>query len=106
MTLLCWSELEYGQFQLHAGEEFIIKYLLGQDKYGYGEMTSSKIFWRWWVNQWNFRDEGFAQYAASLPQYQRVVQYKSLHSPYNVRVRPHKIILERINDELITNKRQ
>ena len=107
MVLLCWTALQYGEFRHQMGEEYLLKNLLGQDKYGYGELSQSRIYWRWWINQWNFRDEGFVQYAAHLPQHQRAVQYKKLHFPRSLRFHPHKVILERIYSEIQSNiKRQ
>lgn len=102
-ALLGWSDLHYGEFQLEMGEEYLVRKLLGQDEHGYRQLIACRMFWQWWINQWNFRDEGFAEYAARIPHHQRVIQYRKLHSPYHLRVRPHRIVLERIDKELKTN---
>jgi hypothetical protein len=49
---LRWNDLEYCSFQEQTGREYIQK----MDERLLTELAGNRMFWKWWVNQWNRRD--------------------------------------------------
>ncbi|TAN15158.1 MAG: hypothetical protein EPN37_10300 [Chitinophagaceae bacterium] len=107
LELLTWDELQYGEFQMKMGEAWLRHYL-GNDAYGIEYLVKDRMFWKWWINQWNHRDESFLTYAASLTYSARINKYEYLHSPKLLHARPHSCVLEesyaRMIGELLDNK--
>jgi hypothetical protein len=56
--LLSWDDLKYCEFQERQGRAYL-QTVICPDGYGVQELLRSRIFWRWWINQWNRRDDDF-----------------------------------------------
>ncbi len=96
LSLLPWTELEWANFQYQMGEAYLERSFQDLSAAEFEGIRASSIFWRWWTNQWNFRDECFIDYAHALSYHDRVIRYRQLHSPRVMKNQPHKIILESI----------
>lgn len=92
-ALLQWTEVEYGEFQMHQGEAWL-EHWLGKDAYGIKYLVTDRMFWRWWINHWDARDADFITYARRLPLAERRGRYQALNSPELLNKRPHKCVLE------------
>jgi hypothetical protein len=95
MQALKWDALKYAEFQEEMGIRFLKSVLLGGDETWLSELTRCRIFWQWWINQWNIRDKQFIEcrlYASSL--HNAVENYEYLHNPITLRTRPHKGVME------------
>ena len=91
--LLHWDDLQYGQFQMETGTEYLEK-MLGSDDFAIGYLSKNSMFWRWWVNHWDKRDEQFINQASGLNLDERLELYAGLHNAKSFRFYPHKAILE------------
>lgn len=94
LSLLHWDEFKYGQFQYDQGLQYLKDNLLGGDDTWVDELSRSKIFWKWWINQWNMRDQQFITNGVSDNLHNRVVYYKYLNSVDTLHCKPHKSVLE------------
>jgi len=91
--LLGWDELQYASFQEEQGIEYV-KGIVGSDEWGASHLLKSKLFWKWWINHWNNRDQEFLTYAAASPASLREVMYKSLNNAEGFEFYPHRVIME------------
>lgn len=60
LAMLRLTELDYNWMQLEEGKRYLDTYLRG-DEYNVHVMETSRIFWAWWRNHWNLRDEQFVR---------------------------------------------
>ncbi len=60
LALLRMSEMDYNWIQLEEGKRYLDAYL-NHDEYSVSVMETSRIFWAWWRNHWNLRDEQFVR---------------------------------------------
>jgi hypothetical protein len=58
MQWLLWSDFDYSDCQFESGMLYLETYL-GGDASTIHLLSNSKVFWAWWRNQWNRRDESF-----------------------------------------------
>ena len=97
LVLLDWHEMQYCEFQEQQGREYLLKGIC-PDGYGAKELGDSRIFWRWWINQWNRRDDDFLNsdvYADDRMIYGDLQTYLSIHSPEFLQGQyPHRIVFE------------
>jgi hypothetical protein len=95
LGLLGWDELQYCEFQEQQGREYL-ETVVCPDGYGAKELGDSRIFWRWWINQWNRRDDDFLTcYNISRDMYGDLEVYLDLHSPEFLQGQfPHKVVFE------------
>lgn len=110
MALLGWSELDYGNFQYNTG----IRYLeenFELDEASIDFLVRQRIFWQWWINEWNLRDEReYLPLVANSPVPWKV--YMTIHNPRDIKRRPADIVLSetyavmvgQLNDELKAKK--
>jgi hypothetical protein len=61
---LRWTDLQYNEYQLDKGHDYLMAYLKG-DEYSVSVMERSAIFWKWWRNHWANRDEGFMEFVTN-----------------------------------------
>lgn len=100
--LLGWDDLMYGIFQNEKGLEYLRR-VVGSDEKGIKMLMRSELFWRWWVNHWNRRDEEFLGYAKATPQHMREAYYHDLHDADGFEFYPHRIIMEQSYAEMVGN---
>ena len=79
MQLLCWTELEYAQFQYESGLKYLRTYIPG-DEAGIYALERSRIFWSWWKNHWAQRD---AQYVANINEANSVARMREYYIWFN-----------------------
>ncbi len=101
--LLGWDDLEYGQFQMDAGTEYL-KNMLGNDATGIDYLSKNGMFWRWWVNHWDKRDELFISLASDLTPEARQALYLELHDVSGFTFYPHRAIMESTNIKTIAKE--
>jgi len=109
--LLGWSHLEYCEFQELKGREYL-ETVICPDGYGVQELGNSRYYWRWWVNQWNRRDDDFLN--SNTYSFERSLDgdwatYQYINSPEFLKgIYPHRIIFEAsystMIGELLDNK--
>jgi len=58
MEKLQWTELEYCTFQYEQGLVYLQHHFMNLEQM-IPQFESSKIFWRWWMNQWMDLDSVF-----------------------------------------------
>lgn len=97
MQLLGWDETRYFEFQYETGCAYL-RDVLCPGGYGYGELCASRMYWRWWINGFNRRNDAFLHTTAyTLP---RLLQgheaaYVAIHSTgYLADTYPHRAALE------------
>lgn len=96
LELLDWDELQYCEFQEQQGREYL-ETVVCPDGYGAKELGDSRLFWRWWINQWNRRDDDFLDgtYSMSRDMYGDLEVYLELHSPEFLQGQhPHRVVFE------------
>lgn len=57
-ALLGWTEMEYAEFMYNGGRIYLLHYTDG-DTFFCDQIERSAIFWNWWKNHWQLRDEAF-----------------------------------------------
>jgi hypothetical protein len=95
LALLEWDDLRYCEFQMNMGEEYLIR-TIGSDTYGIEILVKSQLFWKWWINHWNKRDQIFILRFSngSYPVELLRNEYHFEHNPTNLVMSPNKVILE------------
>jgi len=100
---LCISEHKYAEMV----ESFAYVWLtrLTSDGEVISEISKSSIFWKWWINQWDIRDEKFA-YQCNLKNINEALCGKTLtiardlffeaHNPKMLTVIPNKFVINEI----------
>lgn len=82
LRLLKMDELEYNWMQLKQGLAYLRAYLNG-DEYGIAMLESSRIFWCWWRDHWNKRDEKFLLIHSRVPGLQKPEYLRQLYAQYH-----------------------
>ena len=77
---LNWDKLMYGEFQYRHGCEYLQLYI-PTDPGGIDEMLQSKLYWSWWKNQWQQRDQ---VYLVNLARFFSVLPVDDLRAIYNL----------------------
>lgn len=94
LALLEWDDLKYCEFQMQMGEEYLTR-TLGTDTYGIEILVKSQLFWKWWINHWNKRDQIFLlRFTGSYSTDTLREEYRFEHNPSNLVMSPNKVILE------------
>jgi hypothetical protein len=97
LALLGWDELQYCEFQEQQGREYL-RVVICPDGYGTVELGNSRIFWRWWINQWNRRDDDFLNSGTYLTErewYGNLVTYFFINTPEFLQGQyPHRVVFE------------
>lgn len=82
--LLKWSVEEYNVFVWNSGLRYLSLYI-GKDQSAIINLETRKVFWNWWINLWNFRDESFVDefdgLEDSLSTDRLLKTYHQVHSP-------------------------
>lgn len=93
IRLLGWSELEYCNYQEEVGLQYMRK-VLETDEQGISYLSKNELFWKWWVNHWNYRDAEFLIDAKATPAVLRPGLYRDLNSIEGFEFYPHSEIME------------
>ncbi|MEZ5017376.1 MAG: hypothetical protein R2800_10015 [Flavipsychrobacter sp.] len=102
MILMEWTELEYGAYMMQAGMEYM-RYVLYMDDWAIAFMSQSKLFWGWFRSQWYQREEHlFLPEATGMGHNDRMLKYKTIHSPIALSNHPHAHIMEETYSKMIT----
>ena len=75
--MLYWDELQYAEFQYESGLAYL-NFYIPNDAMAVDAISRSSTYWRWWINQWNKRDEQFLD-TAFLSIEARLAIYTELH---------------------------
>lgn len=100
IRLLNWTDMQYCIYQQNKGYEYM-RQVIGSDELGVRYLAKNALFWKWWINHWNRRDEEWLGYAASAPARHRENLYRDLHSINGCEFYPHRLIMETSYDNLI-----
>lgn len=102
--LLGMTEEVYCQYQEQQGLEYL-RLQMGTDLIGIDQMAKNELYWKWWINHWNHRDEEFLTYGKGMPYKMRLKYYHSLNSVEGFEFRPHKKVIEEsyriLNEDLL-----
>ncbi len=94
LYLLRWNAEQYGRYQMEQGLAYLTDYL-GYDETTVMVMERSKVFWSWWINQWNIRDaQIFLPACSRLPLTMLEKVYTDVHSIRFLRVHPSRSVLQ------------
>lgn len=97
LTLLGWSEEQYAQFKYENGLKYLSMYMNGlHDMIRAAE--SDKMFWNWWRNCWDLRDQVFIEHCADygITRARLEYIYTGAHDAAKLLfdIRPPKCVLE------------
>lgn len=86
--ILDLNDLQYGNMQFDLAYQYLEEVVGITD--WVGELTSSKMFWKWWVNQWEIRDAHFLRYYSdqnnSWSNKVLMICYNAWHDPKELNV--------------------
>jgi len=85
---LGWSDLQYKSYQEQTGLDYL-QSVVGADDWGLDHLKKTPIFWSWWINHWNKRDQEFLSF--SNPS---LSLYHSMNAHEGFEFYPHRIIME------------
>ena len=97
------TELDYHTMVMNYGYDWLAGYFGNDDKM-ISRVASSKMFWAWWKNQWNIRNDKFVYETnlMELSNFSRLerIMLKSLyldaHSPFQLNIRPNVLVMAEI----------
>jgi hypothetical protein len=99
LGILNWSEQQYAEFKFQQGITYLHRYVPSHEKM-FGLLMQSRMFWNWWKNCWDLRDEVFMEsFNSAIPQMisQRRLEYiyKGLHDARRLvlEIKPAKSVL-------------
>lgn len=98
--LLGWTEQQYCEYQQEKGIAYL-HHVLEIDEAGIKMQIQNPLFWRWWVNHWNRRDEEFLTYASGTPKRMIENLYNDLNDPFGFEFYPHRVIMDASYNGLI-----
>lgn len=90
--LLGWSERRFSEFVAAKGIQYLKEVLFADDD-AVLQLTKGDMFWQWWRNHWNKRDEEFLLYAGEYVLDHRLIMYEELHT-ITLDKYPHRPIME------------
>jgi hypothetical protein len=97
LNLLGWDDLKYARFQEMRGRKYLTT-VICPDGYGVNDLCRSRFFWRWWINQWNRRDDDFLNsdlYMLDRMVYGDLQTYRIIHSPEFLKNQyPHRVVFD------------
>lgn len=102
------TDEELSGFQLDTGMDWLTHYTC-EAKYLLEQLMREPMIWRWWINEWNLRDD--ALYLAQLYRFggkEANAMYRSMHQAVFIHGNPPYCVLEHsyakaigeLNDEL------
>lgn len=91
--LLGWSIDDYTAYQEAKGLEYLADMVDG-DWWSVDIVSKCAMFWRWWVNHWNQRDEEFLAIYRDFPADFLALKYDDLNDVGGFKFWPHKVIME------------
>ena len=101
IKILNWSEERYWDYLFDQAEAYL-KYQLDAPNDFKAALKKIPLFWAFWINQWNLRDE-----QVFLPKYRQNVYttpeqfYRQIHSHERVQHLPQKGVLEEAYGEWV-----
>lgn len=105
--LLGWTELQYAEFVEAKAKEYL-KNVLFADEAAINELLKGKLWWNWWKNHWNRRDEEFVTYSEIYHQHLLEFEYVRLNSikggiyPHSrIMDETYAILMDAINKEAV-----
>lgn len=93
MEMLRWTELDYHNFQFESAYEYFQFEQI--DPYWSEAMVRTTGFWKFWINQWNLRNEH--QFLAKLHTFRNrklAEVYKIIHSHNAIIGHPNRKVFE------------
>lgn len=80
MRLLRWDEETYCTFKYESGLTYLRHYTR-EDADAISWLETHRLFWNWWKNHWNMRDEDFLQLSWKVPDFKQEHLYRQMHNP-------------------------
>lgn len=105
IKILHWTELEYAEFQMKMGKQYLQSYI-STDPCGIDMLIDSRIFWNWWKNQWLIRDTSFiASNIGKVNRSTAVAVYQCLHNADVLiqSIYPSRAVLDNSYAQMIDN---
>lgn len=102
--LLKWNDAKYAQFQERMGYRYLEEELQA-DEASIKALSQERLFWAWWINHWNRRDEAFLHAHEGTATGCTVLEqiYRLKHNPNAVVFRPQRTILRGSFPQMIGN---
>ena len=91
-NVIGWDDLRFGNFQAAMGYRYLEEELEA-DVYVIDALIREKLFWSWWINHWNRRDEMFLQQFEGTLKNDLDLAYRLRHNPSAVVFKPQSTIL-------------
>lgn len=100
---LSMSDQEYCELVERGGYVWLDKYLFHAPD-AIKAASYSRLFWAWWVNEWNIRDESFVKdIRFSHPNIEQKEYYFKVHAISKLLIRPNRWAISEIN-KIITHQ--
>lgn len=102
--LLRWDDAKYAEFQERMGYRYLAEELEA-DHAAIKALTQNRLFWAWWINHWNRRDESFLHLHEGTATGCTVLEqiYRLKHNPNAIVFSPQRTILRHSFPEMIGN---
>lgn len=103
--LLATTEQCYLEKQFEKGIQFLSEYINGDEEM-VSRITSSRVYWGWWRNEWNAREAAMlddSEHLYKLSVELRRRAWLALHNPKVLAndLHPHSAVLQASYDEMI-----
>lgn len=107
MKMLGWNDQQYADFKYERGVAYVRWYIPAQEQVA-KELLCNRLFWNWWKNCWDNRDEVFVANCCldrTISQSQAILLYKHLHDARALatEIRPAASVLQdalKVREEL------
>jgi hypothetical protein len=94
---LGFTHLEYCEMVEHSGYVWLDKYFFHSPEIIQAS-SYSQLFWKWWVNEWNIRDDQFIRHVRFChPEVEQLSFYLDIHSIRKLEIRPNRFAITEVN---------
>ncbi len=91
------SPLEYCELVERGGYAWLDKYFFHAPEVIQASSYSG-LFWKWWVNEWNIRDEAFVKHVRFCnPEIEQLDYYYAVHSISKLIIHPNRFAITEVN---------
>ena len=95
-----FTHLEYCELVEKSGYAWLEKYFFHAPEVIQAS-SYSQLFWKWWVNEWNIRDEAFVKHVRFCnPEIEQLDYYFQVHSIQKLVIHPNRFAITEVNQIL------
>lgn len=94
---LSFTHLEYCEMVERGGYAWLDRYFFHSPEVIQAS-SYSQLFWKWWVNEWNIRDDQFVRYVHFChPDVEQLDYYLQTHSVGRLIIHPNRFAITEVN---------